>query len=213
VVARAKLVISGSLGAGNVERWSVGLNYGPGTQNLPDTPPLLQVWADAVATALGGLSTSTVVRSWLSSVGSITDVAAYYYPGPGPADATAVSTDTLPLPGTVTIALPPQCTQAITLETGFAGRRYRGRIFWPRLTGTVQTTLKMNQTQSTSDDFAAMLRLTESNGTDLTAYALSVYSEAGDFLTPVSSISIGDVVDTQRRRRDALVETRVRTVL
>lgn len=209
MVARAKLVINGTLGNPAVERWSCGLHFGPGAVALPNTSVLLQTWVNAVAASLSALGSGTIPRSILSSAGTLTDVAAYYYTGPGPATLSANAPLSPTISGSGTPSMPPQASTVVTLLTDLAGRRNRGRIYWPRLTGTMTSTLKVTTGSGTATDFRDMLRALQSDGTTTGAYTLSVYSAAAETLTPVSRISIGDVVDTQRRRRDALQELRV----
>lgn len=209
MVARAKLVINGALGNPAVERWSTGIHITAGGTDLPNTPAALQTWASTCASALALLTNAQNPRSMLSSSGSITDVACYYYAGPGPATLSATAPVGAGIAGSGTPTMPPQCSQVITLRTALAGRRNRGRIYWPRLVGTMTAGLKITQSQSLADDFAALLRAFENDGSTTGAYQIAVYSAAGETLTPVSSISVGDVVDTQRRRRDALQEIRL----
>lgn len=213
MVARARLVVGGRIGTPAVEEWSCGLNWGPGSSALPDTAGELQTWTDSVAALIIAMSSAEAPLTWLSSIGTIETVTGYYYPGPGPAAAVA-QTDISPAKaGSGVHTFPFQITQAITLNTPVAGRRTRGRIYWPRLAGTIQAPGTISTTQGTADDFRDMLESWGTDGTTSGAYALSVYSTAGDLLTPVSSISIGNVLDTQRRRRDQVVETRVTSVV
>lgn len=206
MVARNHLYLDGTLGAGNQERWSIGVAF----SGLPGAPLTtateLQSWAEDVSDALG-TATLTGMKNLLSSSGKITAVRTYYYPGPGPATATGATTLTSPVTGTGTISKPPQCAAVFTLLTGSAGRRNRGRFYWPWLSSGMNTDLTGTVPGGTATEAAALLNLMATLGSVGTVELTpAVYSRAGDTLTPVSSIRVGNIHDTQRRRRDKLVE-------
>lgn len=110
--------------------------------------------------------------------------------------------------------LPPQCTVAITLKTGVErGRASRGRIFVPR--PAVECSLDGTFSVQNANDMAAMYgeffgNLGDWPGLDLTTLAPSVVSGLGDGTKhKITHVEVGRVVDTQRRRRNALTEPRV----
>lgn len=101
--------------------------------------------------------------------------------------------------------LPFQCTPVVSLRTAFATRAGRGRFYAPspavdqqaggRLTTAAQDTL--------ADAAHAMLTSL------ITANAQPVLvSQVGLNRTVISSLDVGDVIDTQRRRRNKLIESR-----
>lgn len=210
-MAHNRLVIDGSLLAG-AERFSCTLGFGALNGDVVPGPVELSAWADACLVALGGSSSWAVnLRGCLGTGGSVTRVRAYRYVNPStPAVASGVSSSG-PAVGTGSITMPPQCSVVASLITGFAGRSYRGRIYWPRLTGALGNTGKITGAPlpaTMAADFASMLRnfAVNSGVAALEPVVVSGFAPSG--FTVVNQVSVGDVVDTQRRRRDALIEVR-----
>lgn len=110
--------------------------------------------------------------------------------------------------------LPPQCAAVFSLRTGRPGRSYKGRMYWPA-TGVSpeSSTGRMGNTFATAllGDYVEMLSdvATLANGIMGPGSQLApvVYSTKLDLVTPVTTIALGNVIDTQRRRRDKLAET------
>jgi hypothetical protein len=103
--------------------------------------------------------------------------------------------------------LPFQCSMAITLRTAARGRRERNRFYlppmmaaaaptqsmWlPQLIDDIQTQLDFSQTAHISGDFMAF----------------AIYSPADHLAKKIDTYYTGSVVDTIRRRRNRLVESR-----
>lgn len=212
-MAHNRLVIAGTLGTAGVERWSCGLTYGVAGNDLVTTPEDLNEWCANVATYLASLGTTHTLRAWLSASANISKVSAYYYSGTGPAVAVGEKEVTPALTGSGAISMPFQCSRVITLNTALAGRRYRGRVYWPYLFGTVSAAGKTSSSQNSIDEVKASLVAIGAAAPTVSGLDLAVRSEAANAVTPVTSISVGDVIDTQRRRRDALVETRLVSVI
>lgn len=200
-----RVVLSGTLASG-AEEFSVGMNFAPDLGAGISSPAELNSWAIAIANDLGTATADSIDRG-LSLTGSVTQVSTYWYPDVG-APATAVGTASALYSGSVAAIHPLQTSVVVSLRTAFAGRRYRGRFYWPALGWTVGATGKFTGTpvSAAADDFAEMLEFIA--GADGTSVELRpvVVSKAGGFVTPVTSVSVGDVPDTQRRRRDGLTE-------
>lgn len=110
-------------------------------------------------------------------------------------------------------SLPAQCSPCISLRSATAGSRARGRMYLPptaistvgnsgRLTSTAQNAIA----DGVEDYFDAMTTAGHSH---------VIVSAVGGAWTnyPLVSLRLGDVVDTQRRRRNDLAEVyAVRTV-
>lgn len=207
MVERHQVMIDGTLGASGQERWCVGIHYSADATTRMDTPAQVQAWASGIAAYLQG-ATIPGLKNLLSSSGRITAVRTYYYPPTGPAIAAGQIVLTTPISGSGTAARPPQCTHVFTLSTGLAGRRHRGRIYWPSLAGSFDgATLKGVPPGTAVTEVADMLRSIGNAGTGSADPDPVVYSAAGDIVTEVTAVRVGDVIDTQRRRRDKLVET------
>lgn len=101
--------------------------------------------------------------------------------------------------------LPFQCTPVVSLRTAFATRSGRGRFYAPspavdqvavgRLAAASQTTL--------ADSALAMFQTLQGAALDPV-----ILSRATMVRTPITSLDVGDVIDTQRRRRNKLIEAR-----
>lgn len=109
--------------------------------------------------------------------------------------------------GTSTAAsLPFQCAPAVSLRTNTLSRAGRGRFYAPSLAVDQVAGGRMTSAaQGTLADAAEALvqGLTSGGGT------LVIYHRAPAGTTPVTSLDVGDVIDTQRRRRNKLTESRV----
>lgn len=203
MVSRLKLVVEGTLGAGNEEAWSVGFNFEPPADTV--TPSQVQGWADNIVGAASTVFSATLLQR-LSTSGRITAIRTLFYAAEGPALYSGLSFLPTPLPGTGSISLPPQCAVCVTLITDVAGRRYRGRYYWPTLTGSMSNNLKFAVPAGTAIAHASMLTELAERFPGPNVIRPAVYSAAGNVLTPVSAVRVGDVLDTQRRRRDNLTE-------
>jgi len=99
--------------------------------------------------------------------------------------------------------LPFQCATVISLLTDSATRHGRGRFYLPPLaTGTVDGGLISAATITSLD--TAWTAFFDSLNTD--GLNPVVRNRTGHISTPVTSARVGNVFDTQRRRRNKLVE-------
>lgn len=202
-----RLFIDGDIGSAGQERWSVGIAYAGPTGQTITSPTDLQDWATAAAVVLTG-TTYNDVLTMFSTATRILRVRTYYYPGPGPALTTGTANLSSPKAGSGTCNRPPQCAASVSLLTAFAGQSYRGRFYLPWLGGTMDpATLKSSVPLNAPTQLAALLNALGAASPGTVDLEPHVYSPTLDVLTPVSTLRIGDVVDTQRRRRDDLVET------
>lgn len=106
--------------------------------------------------------------------------------------------------------LPFQCAPVVSLRTATLNRRGRGRFYAPslavdqvdggRMTSAAQTAL--------ADGAVDLLAgLTSGGGT------VVIYHRDLGSTSVVTSLDVGDVIDTQRRRRNQLVESRTSRLL
>ena len=204
MVSRLKFIIEGTLGQGNEEAWSVGLHFRPPPGD-PVSPSAVQGWCDNIVGAASTVFGTSLLQR-LSTSGRITQVRANLYGDTGPAVYSGLSIFPSPLQGTGSITLPPQASVCVSLITGVSGRRFRGRFYWPALTGSMSNNLKFDVPAGTAIAYATMLTEIATRFPGDVDVAPVVYSQASDVLTPVSAVRVGDVLDTQRRRRDALTE-------
>lgn len=178
-----------------------------------DTPPdqaNMNSWAEAILTYLGGTSTpAQQLRAWMSSVGQITRVRIYWYQSIGASAALVAASTGAGFSGSGTVIHPPQLAAVYSLLTGIPGRRYRGRMYWPAVgisTGTTFTSSGLNL--SAAQNFAQFLDAVTTLEPGPESIQPAVVSTVGNVVTPVTAVSLDNVLDTQRRRRDALVGSR-----
>lgn len=106
-------------------------------------------------------------------------------------------------------ALPPQCSTVATLRTAFAGKSDTGRFYLPGVADVNLTSSGRITTAATGDVSARLVAAFEAGNAAALGVTLVVYSRTHRSTAEVEAIDVGDVVDTQRRRRDKLTENRV----
>lgn len=207
MVARNSIHIDGRLGTASPERFSVGLHYalvgGGGMSGSAD----LQAWVDEAAGLWGSASVS-LIKGALGTSSAITGMRAYYYPASGPAVLSASASVGSGGAGSGSPVHPFQIARVTTLQTGEAGRSARGRVYWPALTHAVDPATGQSLPPSGyAAAWAAVLTIIRDSAPGAIALEPVVYSSTQNRLTEVSSVRVGSVLDTQRRRRDSLLET------
>lgn len=205
-----RIHIEGALG-GTEERWSTSVAFaGPGATGVVD-PSELSNWCDAILTELDTNATfSGGLKNMIGSTSNYDRVSAYFYPSVN-GNATSAGESTLPaVAGSGTVVLPFQSSLVVTLQTGIPGRSFRGRMYWPFITSTM-TNGRINTSSVTlaqrAEYFAALLEAIGAAAETLPSMAPRVVSKTQEAVTLVTSVRVGNVMDTQRRRRDALTET------
>lgn len=112
---------------------------------------------------------------------------------------------------------PAQCAVVLSLRSDRPGATGRGRLYWPALgTSLVTTTLRLAAADVTAVSQAAVVYMTNiqdalrgalmPSPAALGTIRLCVVSRRSGTRTDINRIQVGDVIDTQRRRRDALPE-------
>jgi hypothetical protein len=108
-------------------------------------------------------------------------------------------------------ALPPQCATVVTLRSGFASRSDTGRFYLPGVADVNLTSAgRITSTATASISARMAAAFAAGNGASLGTEVI-VYSRTHRTYVSVTAVDVGDVVDTQRRRRDKLIENRVTT--
>jgi hypothetical protein len=203
----ARVSILGTFPGG--EKWSINPCFDPEGE-LGTIPG--QAGMDAAVVAINGItvpgSLTTLMGSGVSLVGSrleIRDDNTDALLGLSQANrATAVV-------GVGSLKLPTQSAIVASLRTNTPGGRGRGRVYWPA-TGAVLGTdgrLSSPTTAAIVADLKTYFKAIESAlalGQPTAAWYLSVRSSTAKATPHVARIQVGDVIDTQRRRRDAYVE-------
>lgn len=106
--------------------------------------------------------------------------------------------------------LPPQVAVAVSLRTNLATKEGRGRFYLPPLATGADLGGEIIVAAQDAILAGAQAALT-SLGT--AGFPVVVYHRDLQTGTPVNRIDVGSVFDTQRRRRNKLVETRVSATL
>lgn len=223
-MVHVQVQILGSAPDGEV--WSTGLRYSAlaDTQTgFEDgtmaglTPEVLQAISDGVAALNAGAVVPSTLRGMMSSALAITGIRVNHLTTLGELEGAAETTLATPAPGSGSAVRPAQVACCISLNMGAAfGRSGRGRVYWPSLAGqSISTsTLRMSSTARNAilTDFNAFQAavadvITTAKGSAPSA-ELVVFSRKLRKVRLVQNISVGDVLDTQRRRRDSLKEQR-----
>lgn len=101
--------------------------------------------------------------------------------------------------------LPFQCAPVVSLRTATLSRAGRGRFYAPSLAvDQVDGGRLLIAARDTLADAALELVQGVTGG----GGNVVIYHRAAGTTTPVTSLDVGDVIDTQRRRRNQLVEAR-----
>lgn len=120
---------------------------------------------------------------------------------------TAKVEDDLAQAGTSTAALlPPQNSVVVSWGSVSATRSGRGRMYLPAFTVVALDDGLVLSAAQTKIKAAAQNLLDSFSGAGVTPVLLNRVSKA---TTPITTVRVGNIVDTQRRRRDKLVETYV----
>lgn len=198
------------LGSGpNGEVWSINPVYDPSGEIEGDVD---QAKLDSAALAIANRSLPTSLATALGTSHSRTGARVEVR-----ADADdsllGISIQGSPTPssGTGAVRLPLQSALVVSVRTNTPGGSGRGRLYWPAIGVTLSNAGRVTTpaTATFVSDFRSYL-----NGirTDLaTAFApigfdLAIRSKTTHTTPHAVRLQVGDVVDTQRRRRDALAE-------
>lgn len=205
-----RVIISGTLG--NAEVWSTSVAWADVSSGsstaLTSTSNLLGV-ASGIWTDLTNGSAARVPFDMISTSGRITQVRVEARNVGGLLNAAEFAGST-PLPGVGAPSKPTTAASVVSLLTGVPGRRYRGRMYLPAMALTIGTDFRIPAatTEIIAEGMDARFDAwsTVFNSGE-TAIVPVVVSEVGLVCTEVQQLRVGDVFDTQRRRRDDLQET------
>lgn len=200
-----RVSIAGAMPSG--EEWSVNPVYSIGGDF---GAPVSAAQCNTIATAIAALAVSTfLVTMWAPG----TNMSNYRVEAralDGTLESQAEAVEATPINGTGTAIHPYQTSVVTSLRTTTAGASGRGRLYWPA-TGVVldSTNYRLSPTSVTNHLGAVKSFLTGIQGAidvTLDGVALAVWSRKLEALYVVNQIQMGNVVDTQRRRRDNLIE-------
>lgn len=207
----ARVAIRGTLGPSEV--WSVNPTF-----NISVTDDAWdQGKGNAAAAAIAAIVVPTPLQQLASTGGKVSTVRLEYRTdshtllGAAEAAYTGGWTSNEP-PGK-----PPQSSVVLSLRSDVPGARGRGRLYWPALGAGIDTnTLRISSptTSVISMNAVTYLRAIQDaikaevyGGASPITVKLTVVSKTSGTRTDVNRIMVGNVIDTQRRRRDKLPET------
>jgi hypothetical protein len=189
------------------EEWSVNPVYSIGGDfGTTVTPQQAQTIATAIAAvaAPGAILAAWVPATTLS--GCRVEARAL----DGTLETQAEAIKATPQVGTGASPHPFQVALVSSLRTAFPGARGRGRLYWPA-TGINISSSTLRPISSTVVSVLGGVKtylsaIQTAIDATLDGVALGVWSRTSQDVNVVQSIQMGDVLDTQRRRRDTLVE-------
>lgn len=210
-----KTILTGSMAS--TERWTVSNSWGI-VGLAPDTPD--QARADDILSRLLTYTTSVnVPGQLLVGMSTALNITGWRVELRGEDErilSIAEGVKPTPVGGLQTPSKTPQDCIVISLRTSTPGARGRGRMYWPGVGATLSNQFQL--TQPLPADMAADAKIwlnaigTQMNNSYIAAasalrVALAVRSPTDHVCRDVKQIQVGSVLDTQRRRRDALKET------
>lgn len=191
------------------EVWSINPVIDP-TFEFPGTVD--QTALDAAANAIADLNPGTQLTNMLSTALAVTG--ARLEVRDDVTDALigiSIQMRDSPWPGTGTALRGAQSALVFSLRTNTPGGSGRGRIYWPAVGMAVNTDTRFSSANTlvALTQMATYLHAMESalaTAFPTIGFDLSVRSKATLSTPHVVKLSVGNVIDTQRRRRDKMVE-------
>lgn len=212
-----RLSIQGALPGGEV--WSVNPAF---HFNAVLAPTWDQASGDAIVAALIAAISSTEVGTALRTVmSSSATITGYRLEGRDEDESLLGVSEGLygaPIPGLGTYSKTNQAAIVVSLRTTTPGAKGRGRMYWPATGASVSATTGRLSNPTPTDianGAGALLELIQ-NTIEANAglfpwseVLLGVRSGTDHVTRTVTRLQVGDIVDTQRRRRDTLPENYV----
>ena len=205
-----RVILSGTIGP--TESWSISPAFNE-TTNVTTWDQLEgQAAADAIAaiapSANMKAASSTAVAGTLVRVERRTDAHALLGAAEAPWTGFGTSTQSATKAAQTSIVL--------SLRSNVPGSRGRGRLYWPGLGAVISTSTLRLTTPSPSamatgavtflDAIETALKGAFHPSPSLIDFHLCVVSPTTGTRTDITRIEVGDILDTQRRRRDKLPE-------
>ena len=214
-MAYFRTVLKGNLGT--FETFSTSINWGVFGLS-PDSAE--QVAVDGIAARLKawitGANTPQSLETLLSLSGEITSVRVEKRAEDESILSVSETLLTASVTGSGGSTKTPQDALVFSLRTNTPGARGRGRMYWPALGATISTSFQLTAPTAAATVADAKTFLA-GMGNDINQYfigiadarrvVLSVRSVTDHLCRDVVTLQVGNVLDTQRRRRDNIPET------
>lgn len=213
-----RVVVKGENPDGEVWSFSLAMAQAwSGGYRGTNDPDVLQDLADGLAALNSGVLIETYFLGYWAPVTMLSGVRVEYWDAAGHVTGAGEHTWTTPVAGTGTAGCPPQTAVVVTLNQGARyTRSTRGRFYLPlTASGIIGSNLQLSSTITAAAVSNAKIWIGKvqalfnsvAGGGDANWYP-GVYSRKLLGFTELGSLSVGSVTDTQRRRRDGLIERR-----
>lgn len=216
-IVHGRLRIGGTLY--NDASWSIGVNVGtsiggdPFSGGTEDVQGALQNWADNVKTLNAGRIFPGDMAGSLSTAGTIEFIRASRIGTDGKESAVALITIAPGIKGGGTPIHPAQTAITISLLTGRPGASYRGRLYLPAL-GQPLTDGRVAQNGAgiLATQAAGWLKQVSDAAEGMNSIVLQgelrpiVVSSSKVSQSPITSVRVGNRLDSQRRRAEGQQE-------
>lgn len=201
--AQTRITLFGTLGNG-LDNWSCGFS------TPPDTSPTPADMNTLALVALGLFSTgywSDFVTAISPSVILVGAKAADIQTD-GTTNVTGESILATPYAGTSTYkCLPPEVSLCVSLRTPYSGASYRGRMYLPPLDTRTCDDSGAVITGTRNDVGASMKTFFDDWNADSATQPVGVASNKLGVINTVTQVWVGNVWDSQRRRRNSIPES------
>lgn len=195
---------------GTEEVWSINPVFDP-TGEFPGG--VNQTALDSAAQAIADLTLPSQMRNTMSA--SCTRVGARVEVRDDGTDGLigiSVQSSAVPTAGSGSVTLPPQSAIVTSLRTNTPGASGRGRLYWPLLAATLTSTGRLSVPTNANvlldmKTYLTGMRSALAAAFPTIGFDLAVRSKTTKTTPHVVRIQMGNVIDTQRRRRDSLTES------
>lgn len=209
-----RVSIKGTLGS--TEVWSVNPQFATSPHAMPS-----QADMQAAATGIAAVNIPSALNVAKSTAVSVTTITVECRSDAGALLATAQAAFTGTQTGGSTAYGAPQTSIVLSLRSDTPGGSGRGRLYWPALglspaypAGRISTTQQTNTATAAATYLRAVqdaLKAAIAPAPSAATFELAVFSKTTGSHSLINRILVGDVLDTQRRRRDSLPESYVAT--
>ena len=172
--------------------------------------PVSAAQAMTIATAIDAITISSGITAMMAPQTTITGCRVEARKLDGTLESLAEHARGAPVAGSASSASSLQTSMVASLRTTHPGPSGRGRLYWPA-TGIPLQLSTYRPTSANMNTYALGVKtylsaIQAAVDVTLDGVALAVWSRKDLELYVVNSIQLGDILDTQRRRRDNLVE-------
>lgn len=196
------------------EKWSVNPTFDP---NGEFPGGVDQAALDSAALAIANLSPASSLQNAMSVAMSIVGCRLEVRSDTDD-NLIGISEQTRPTPfvGFTAARMPAQAASVFSLRTNTPGARGRGRLYWPALGISIGTDLRISAAVAGAmlpdmKTYLTAMRSALATAFPLIGFDLAVRSRTAHSTPHVVRIQLGNVPDTQRRRRDTLAESYLST--